>query len=361
MNHLVSLFASSKVSGHSIDDDIFYFGCCLQSCRKFTLYTPRYSVDQLLNRFKEVEETIQEIPVFDGSVLSAIKISRMIDVSKGDRVIFLGYSEKFLFVFYLVKLLQNYSLNLVATNNFSAGRVAKYIKELKFLFWLFGSKIHRLIVHTEYEKKLVGRISKSVFSLVAVKKHHLMISREPINNDIDHSNPLVSFFGPAKSDKPLEPFVQLVQGDKFRKFRYRIYRMKSDALLQAYPCLNQDNVEIFEGWLSEREYSAAFSSSTLVFMSHNESFEGKLSGIFCDCIGLKVSFISAAIEPVVSFMEKYGEIGFTCDFGKLSWVKNFLAKYDVTEVTVYQKRLRAISRDFEIAAVQEDSIRALLD
>lgn len=357
---LISIFSVSKSSGHSVYDDLFYFNLIKKSNLPFTFYAPPYSISQLAKKFAVGEVEVSPIFVEGKGLIATVKAILSIPVSRNDRVVFLGYSEKFVSLFVLVNLFRKFELVIVATNNICTWRVAKYKNQLKAFFLLINRRLKRFVVHTEEEKRLCRTLSEHLSGKVVVKKHHLMIPRVEQfgNNRVDRK--IVTFFGPEKPGKPVQPMIDLVKNDTELSFEYRFFNVDSESVISRYGLPATNNIKIFNKWLSREEYFGELSNSSLIMMTHDKSFEGKLSGNLCDCVSLGVPFISSDIEPVKSLVSRYGPIGFVYNLDGPAWVRVFLKDYSTKSYGLCKNNLRKLGADYERSAVEKDNAKALL-
>lgn len=314
--NLISKYSVSELSGHALLDDERYFDFLVSCGANFRLYTSRYSVDRILSKRPDQHRYLRAIH------------ETPIDIEPGSRVVFIGFSELDVVAFLARNMLRRPRLVLIATNNFSNGRVKRLRWLLKLFMWVVRPFLDRLVLHTAYEQRLVSQMNRQVAVKSVVKRHHLMTPHD-LTRKAPELTPVVSFYGPAKNDKPIAPFIELIQADKERRFIYRIYNVKFSALVDVLPDLAQRaNVEVFEGWQSHESYLKSVKDSTLVFLTHSQAFEGKLSGNLCDCFALRVPYIARSMEPMTSYQAQYGPLGYLVDLEDASWARRFLATHN---------------------------------
>lgn len=359
---IVSIFATSKEAGHSIDDDLFYYRLIKDRFSVFDFFTAEYSKKHIEKMCHLVDQNIYAINIANLTVKQSFKTIRSIPIKPDATVIFLGYSEKFLSLFVLINLFKKYHLVLVATNNISTGRVLKYRTKLKIFFSFINFRLKKLLVHTNCERRLIKGINKEVYRKTDVKKHHMMIPAddgEPTYTNSRYTKPIISFFGPSKPDKPLQPMLDLITADVESQFEYRLYNVDEKALSDEFNIPDYANIIISSDRLSKDSYIAAFKNSAFIFMSHNRSFDGKLSGNFCDCVSYCKPFISMDIEPMISYFNQYGAIGYVYDFSDFRWTATFLEHSSMSDLSKFRKNLKKIQLDYEQHIVEEDNANAL--
>lgn len=346
---VISPLAVGNAQSHTFIDDQFYFSYLVDKACDFSYYTSEESAQIISKEYPSDAWKLRLLPNSHAGISAMLKAVVKVQVPPHSRIVFQGYSEKFVILFWLRNIFKNYSLTLISTNNISRGRVANYRRQLLWFFSILFFQLDKIVVHTDYERDIL----ESVFPFllrrkVFVKRHHLMIRSEDRKRKLPfRSTRIISFFGPAKEEKPLEPFLELIKADRDRKFNYQIFRVQnSDVNLRYYPLLNQPNVTLSECCASRKAYRLLYSSSYLVFLSHGLSFEGKLSGNVCDSVSLSTPFISQQIEPLNSFEKRYGQIGYFVDFSDPNWPRSFLERCSDYEVSIMRSNLDAMCKDY---------------
>ena len=105
---------------------------------------------------------------------------------------------------------------------------------------------------------------------------------------------------------------------------------------------NRKNISFHNKYLEYEEYLNIIKSSKFVFLPHNFLFEGKLSGILCDCISIGTPVISNNIEPVMEFFKEYGSMGYIFDYSKdRTWPERFLELQSINE---YEKFVASMKK-----------------
>lgn len=342
----ISPFALSEKSGHLLLDDEFYVKYLLESNVDFLFYTSSFSARRISDKNPAAIDNLRILNSYSCGINGYIKCVKQIKIPFDSTVIFFSYSEKIITIFLLFNWSVAFRLILVATNNISASRIAKYRYELIIFFSLVRFKLKRLIVHTRFEKKCISNLLPWVMLKCFVKTHHLMLRRNAFVNKFNcffnETNKIsISFFGPSSLEKPIEPLLELIRLDVDRRFQFRLYNIGKHCVKQIEEVVeNYSNVSVINQYLTDEEYDQAFSRSDLVFMSHNRNFEGKLSGNLCDCISLGVPFVSNSIEPINEMLDKYGDIGFIVDMNQLEWVGNLIDRIGFD--SVFKKRASII-------------------
>jgi hypothetical protein len=339
-----TIFISSFAlhDGHSVIDDDRYFSFMFAAKQDFVYYTSNYSYTRIIGKYPNAYQRIR-----------SYELSK-IGVNYADRVVFVGFTEKGVVRFLLTNILRNPRIILIATNNFSAARIRKYSWQLRFFLWLVNPFLIRIVLHTDYEKQLLSAIAPLLTKKLLLKKHHLMTPRfdfvESSKKDL-----IVSYFGPIKFDKPIEPVIDLIRADTGKKFLYRLYSVSIGEIEKVLPDLsNFLNVEVIEKRKDERDYIQKFSESSLVFLTHSHEFEGKLSGNLCDCFSMRIPFISSAIEPVVFYQALYGDLGFIVDYRDTSWAFKFLNDFDCSKYSLMIRNLDSLGLEHSAKAIDAD-------
>lgn len=356
----ISPFANSINSGHSLIDDEFYFEYLVKKNADFIFYTSKISADRILLKFKCKDSHLRVIDDYNQNGIGHFKYAYSLKIPKNSKVIFFGYSEKLVSIWYTINAAKPFDLILVATNNISARRVSLYRRSLQSFFRLINSKLRRLVLHTNHEVHLVGILAHYVLARCFVKKHHLMIPKAKSEFRSSPGMATIAYFGPPKPEKPLRPLIDLVQADQNLRISFKLFNVEKSYFLEQSGLSDiPANVLLHNDWMTDDEYRAAFMSCDLVLMTHTNEFEGKLSGNLCDCIAYGIPYIAQPIEPLIDMQSHYGSIGFLCDLTKQGWASDLIDEIDSTAIEVMAKNMRAAGAQHSLTAIIQDLDQAL--
>jgi hypothetical protein len=353
------IFSSiTEDKGHLILDDLFWFSNLVHKFSQTRIITSENSAKNLQNKYPSFIENISSFK--DYSFLKRINyrlhiLLRLISCEKikNSRIIFQGFDE-FGILFYFLRILgQNNIVYVVPTNNVSPERLNKSKWLLQWMLKKIISNSDRFLYHTDFELALVkSKISNSPNFLekcYKLKYHLIGQNCNTVASENKNSEAIISFFGPTMSSKPILDFCNLMKADNFAKgkFHYRIINVSNqvkEELISVFG--NKNNIYFLNEYLEHEEYIKLINSSRYVFLPHNLLFEGKLSGIFSDCISNNTPIISNNIEPVLEFFKKYGAMGFVFEFSlNVDWRLTFLNNQNDDEYQLYKTSLLNCKND----------------
>ena len=351
---LFNLISSTLISednkySHTLKDELYYFEFMMNMGMNFKFYTSEYMINHISGIHKKYSSSLINIE------------KQTIKINKNTRNIFMGYTEIDIFLFILKKFIRKPKLVLIATNNFSKYRVSKYKWPLRFFLVIIKPFLVRIIVHSLYEKELILKLNKSFSNKILIKKSHLMTPKK-LNKVKYKNNNLITFFGPCKHDKKIEPFIDLIKNDHQGIFKYFIHGVDKEIIQEFLPDFkvrNNLNISNYKK-LSDKDYEQIIIDSKLIFFGHTASFEGKISGNFCDCITTNTPFISRPIEPLASYSKQYGPIGFFENFDDNMWSLNFLKNYQENEIQEMSINLEFIANDHSFEEIKKNLETSLI-
>jgi len=328
----VSIFGEGP--GHSAKDVTFYVEALLHSETMFEYYMPKFSMLQL----REGAEFAKHIDVRDnGSWKGAFRIASQVQVKNNSTLVFTGYTEKTVLVFWLLNFGKKYDLILSTTNNLPSGRVSRNKWRLRLFFLLLSGKLRRLVVNSEAEKMLVRSISGALSKITVIKDHHQFSRKQ--NLKINGVKPRISFYGPVKYYKPIEPICDLIESDLNHKYDYYIYNVGNLSNGRFEKIRNNQNVHTINTYMSEEELCLSIQSSTFIFLSHDSNYEGLLSGNFMDCMANTIPFLSGKSDVQSSFEKLYGPLGFTSDLQNANWAHYFLDGFEPESSVMFKANI----------------------
>lgn len=337
---IMAPFGTSEKAGHLISDDLYYFDYLVSSARRFIYILPEFSYFNILEC--RGKASAQYLKIKD-------MVSTLFPPSC-DHLVFVGYSEVEAFIVFAFNFWRIKKLSLIATNNISQFRTRKYKLPLRIFFGIISSRLCHLVLHSEYEKTLCMNLSKRLHGKILLKKHHLMSPKNKIINGLGASKRdrlIISFWGPIKHDKPLQPFIDLIKADVHQAFCYKLFSVQSDVVEES------DNVTIANKWIDECELAAEINGIDLIFMSHTPNYEGKLSGNLCDSIAYFKPFISRRIEPFVTYDHNFN-VGYFYEQDKIDWPLKFLKSFSKDNYLQKKKNLEALARDHSRSNIYKD-------
>lgn len=355
----ISPFANSANSGHSLIDDEFYFEYLINKSEDFIYYTSKISANRILLKFKDKDNHIRVVDDYNERGIGHLKYALSLKIPRNSKVIFFGYSERLVSIWFAINAAKPFDLILVATNNISARRVSLYRRSLEFFFRLTDSKLRRLVLHTNHEVHLVGSLAQNVLERCFVKKHHLMIPKTKSEFRSPPGMTTISYFGPPKPEKPLQPLIDLIEADKHRKIIFKLFNVErkyfyDQSGLTATPA----NVLLYDHWMTDDEYTAEFRACDLVLMTHTKEFEGKLSGNLCDCVAYGIPYIAQPIEPLIDMQINYGSVGFLRDYSKPGWATELIDEINDDAVGLMAENIKKVGVRHSLSAIVDDLDRA---
>ena len=356
----ISPFAGDKNAGHPLVDDQFYFSYFLAKRIDFEYYTAEQSAVLLRNIFSTETDRIKIVNPYEQHGLGHYRFSRQINVKPRSRVIFLGYLEHLVLIFYLLNFFKPFSLYLVSSNNISSRRVRLYPWRFRLFFALIWPRFKMLILDTDYQLDLVRKVFSGLDRRCFVRKHHLMAPIDELPIPKVRERIVISYFGPEKTEKPLSPLVDLIQSIGPERCIFRVYNVSKERMCQMFKGMEiPAHVLLSESWLSRQEYIDAYISSDLVLLTHTLEFEGKLSGNLCDCVSFGIPFISRVMAPVPALINQYGEIGFVCAYDTEGWADLLASQIDPQTVLSMKVTIKKMSMSYSQQEVRSSLDRAL--
>ena len=355
----ISPFGVGPEHVHSLLDDEFYFAYLVERGREFLFYAPKYSCARLEKTFPAQKHRLRILPMSCEGMRALWQLCGTMNVYPRASVVFLGYSEKMVTAFLVRHAFADFRLTLVATNNFSARRVRLHGFRLRAFLGLTRPKLERLVVHTDYELSLIERLDRAVRLRAISKRHHLMLPGKVSSLAIDSA--AIAFFGPVKSEKPIEPLAALIAADVGGRFEYRVYGVtEAEGQLLESRAPPRVRVLIYSGRLSNEAYAEAVASASIVLLTHNRDFEGKLSGNLCDCIAHQVPFLGSTVEPHLEYLRRFGQIGYAVDMTNELWASDFLRSFTKEDLLRRRELLDSAAASFTRRAIYEDLDRCIV-
>ncbi|WP_339695190.1 hypothetical protein [uncultured Roseivirga sp.] len=350
-----------KESGHLILDDEYWLNYFSRFEYDFTLYTSSYSRDFQIKRNPNLGNRVKVlmgISIFSslGSRFHAIgKIIKSPRFYKS-KVIIQGFDEVSILVFFLLNAMRKNQFILILTNNISSGRLSKSPSILKALLKIIFYASDIIIFHSEKEKELIEEKFGSRFNeKLRKKKYHLIGRNCKLSAQSKKSN-IISFFGPVKKDKPLEPLIDLIRSDSERRFQYNIFNIDKESATLMSEFKYFDHVKISSGFMDDHAYEEAVMRSRYIFLSHNTEFEPKLSGNLCDCFANGIPFISNSIYPAKEFVDAYGPLGFFFDIDRdETWPLKFLTSDSDKIHNDYVGNIGRLQEDYSYSRLVENT------
>lgn len=369
----VAPFGITRKDQHLIDDDAWYAGFLAKYASPFVYIAGAYSAEQLQERFQDDKgASIIRLPEPTsrwGYELNVARcLAKQLSSGQAERVIFFGYSELMLLLLAPLLIFKRCQVTLVNTNNLSQRRLDKYRWPMWLMHFLLRHRISRFIVHSTHERKMVLSRFPFLENKAVVKKHHMLLSDSKILDNVpeqvQNDKIVISCFGPIAIDKSTEVISTVI--NQFRMGRcndvpveLRIFKIAREALPDDLDKLKNVTVQFFEDFLDVEEYRKKIRQSDLVVMVHTAAFEGKLSGIFCDCISLGTPFLALNIEPLSSFDKHYDGVGFLLErANKKSWQKQIAVAIDPVQLTKMRVKIAGVAQDFGESELDADYLRA---
>lgn len=360
--YIYNFLAGGLETGHLIKDDSYWVS--LFKDRLEVLYTSEYSKKIQSSIFPQFSNKIVIINnikflIFLSYRLNAIYRCVTIPIPKKSKLLIQGFEEFSILFFIIIAKIRRNQIYLIPTNNICNYRINSKRWFLRGLIKIIYSLSDFVFYHNQSEKELIIKYHLGFNSnkFIFVKYHLLTSDPNSSNYRIDfRSRKIISFFGPEKVDKPIEPFLNLLKNDTSKKFRYKIYNASNqinDFIKKEYS--DYYNLELISQFLSYEEYDIAVRESAFLFLSHNKSYEGKLSGNVCDCISKRKPFISNNISPVKEFMINYGKIGYVFDLeNDQEWSSKFLNSIDEKEYNTILMNLENMQLDFTADKINQE-------
>lgn len=354
-----NFLADGIESGHLILDDTYwieYFNNNLKG-----LYSSEYSVSIQKQKFLFNKNKFHVIarnknrPYLLDSILRCLSVS----IPSNSDILIQGFEESSILFFLARAKFKGNSISLILTNNICTQRINSNRFFLKRLLKIIFRLSDKIIYHTKFELMLIDKyLMSSTDSKFKYVKYQLLTKDLNSKNYIIPflESKYISFFGPIKSDKPIEPFLNLIKADTEKKFLYRIYNPGIKHLGYLRNLINGiQNVEIINEFLSFEKYEKAVQDSAFIFLSHNSAYEGKLSGNICDCISKRKPFISNNISPVKDFIVDYGQIGFIYDLeNDPMWAFTFLNSINEEKYNYILRNLERMQLDFTDEKIKQE-------
>ena len=273
---IYNFLANGKESNHLILDDTYWVGYFKNKLKG--LYSSEYSISIQRQKFSTYESKFHVIYRSKKRSYKLDSILRCFRVAlpRNSDILIQGFEEYSILFFLLrAKFLGN-NIYLKPTNNICTRRINANRYILNFFLKIIFKLSNKVIYHTDFELMLIemylkpGIATKFEFIKYQLLTKDLQCENYKIPFDV---NKVISFFGPVKLDKPIEPFLDLIKADKEKKFSYKIYNPRVKNINDLIKNINDSQkVEVVDKLLSFEEYDNAVKESAIIFLSHIDVF-----------------------------------------------------------------------------------------
>lgn len=321
--------------GHLLLDELFWFRSLVKAGKEVRVYSSRFSIENFARMFPDQTDRFlafsanQSIRKFSERLHLILRIAGSKPI-RNSKIIINGFEEISILLFLWKNRGRNNEFGLVLTNNVSPERLERSGKLLMFLFKRIFRRCDRVFHHTDYQLRLLDELLKDqdLAARFAKIKYHLLSAEGPADK-VEKSRKIISYYGPVLESKPTKAIIDLILVDEDRAYEYSFYNIdEANAADIKSKVPHPDRITFVAGPLSHQDYIDSIRKSTYVLLPHNRLYEGKLSGILCDCIANSVPVISDRIEPVIELFGTYGAMGHIFDFNVSNqWPRDFLGNH----------------------------------
>lgn len=369
----VAPFGATKQDQHLIDDDIWYARFLVENLGILTYIAGAYSA-KIIQKKHAANKNISIIPlpkmsnrlVYEYNVIQSL--AREMRGKKSIHIIFFGYSERIMLIATPLFWWRNCKITLVNTNNLSENRLIKYRLPMRFMHFLISKYLDRFIVHTDYEKNLALSYFPFLATSIVAKKHHMMMPDSELQkqkiNKTDDGKVIVSCFGPITKGKSIDILSSVLDELEKRpktapQIDLRLYKIDPKMIPRHDQLPPHIKLSYSKEFLEPVVYRQKIRESDLVIMNHDTTFEGKLSGIFCDCVSLGVPFLALDIEPLSTHDRRLQGLGFLLSrLDQSNWSSTIKVATDPDCLASMRQKIYCFADKFTKKQLDENYIHA---
>jgi glycosyltransferase involved in cell wall biosynthesis len=314
----------AQAEGHLLDDDLMWATYLPRFTRFFGLYSSAESIGRIRLALGPINSSaieLRSLPRWRFLTsffrLRLTLISAVLPTSRYEHVLFQSFEEisTLLFIFFH----RRNTMHLVVTNNLGLDRFARNPWLARWVLRAVFRRAKTIFVHCDYEVRLLHeklRISRE--QIVVKPFHQLSVQWPQKKNRVERAGHIL-FMGPPMKTKPLEPCLQLIRADRDRKYQYVI--TVADRIPEATHVwlAKQENVQLISGYVPPEKYQSLFLDAAFVLLTHDRSYEGRLSGVFCDAVASGTPVIARPIAPFTEFFDRFGALGLMVEFEGEGW------------------------------------------
>ena len=124
---------------------------------------------------------------------------------------------------------------------------------MKIIYFVLSPWIKKIVVHSEYEKKLVESKLTFLKGKIFIKLHHLLIPKK-LPRIKSNKKLTIGYYGPEKLEKPIKPLIDLISADTENKFNYAVFNLDKKQVNQLKKNFFNRNIQYNLDWLSKDDY-----------------------------------------------------------------------------------------------------------
>lgn len=337
---------------HLLDDDLFLAECISELADDFLFVTSPASVANIKCHV-DIKTRVTKLHKLSRRF---IRLRLMLTVltlpcSKFSHIIFQSFEEVSTLLFMLLH--PNKRIHLIVTNNLRPDRLKRHPIVGRFFLRETMKRATSVIVHCQYEQDRIKTILPDIDSAkIFIKPFHQMAFSR-VQRTWPEKSRMILFVGPEKSHKKIEPVCNLIRSDTDHRYRYVLCSMRDNMAAETKVFLEQqENVEILFGYTKKDVYFNMFSDASLVILTHDNNFEGTLSGIFCDAIASGTPVIARDMAPHNEFFQRFGDMGYLVDYADPNWCKKVLSDDVKRKYEEFQNNMVACRANCSMAEIQ---------
>lgn len=322
-NELVIFDAVCNHKFHLPEDDVFYTELFAPFYSEVKVIASPYVVSQLQNSKVEnvsFESTGYHRPWFFRNE-SLKYILRMLSAKVPENAqIFLPVIHEISFLIFWFVRRRNNCVYAVLHNNFSNTKGKGFKKMLKrYLFIHTLGKLETLFVFTEYARNEVLNAFPELDKEKVVTVPLYMAGRKKIIPKMRPPEVLL-FLGLGRTEKGKARAIQLITHPDSSNYRFIVGGGSLAPDVVNDIASSQAEVTYQNGYIDDSKYDALLRECAFLVLLYDESYEGKLSGMFCDAISANTPVIVPNYPPFTDYFQMFGDLGIIVDYKDPLWV-----------------------------------------
>jgi glycosyltransferase involved in cell wall biosynthesis len=189
-------------------------------------------------------------------------------------------------------------------------------------------------------------------SKIVHKPHHMLgysRTRLPL---AERANRILNL-GPVSVRRPVEPVIDLIKADVDGKFRYVMKNMSGLSDEQRRFLGNHPNVDFSTEFLDDDAFYEAIGTAALLISTHNQLFEGKLSGPISDAIASGTPVIANRMSPHDEMFEQFGDMGYLVDYDDRGWIERILSADYKSDFGTFEQHMALCRENSSMENIRE--------